>query len=57
MAAVFRAWRKPHGPSVFNSIHLRSIMHEFTVLLVFGLISLVYVGIFMYAEKRYMKDQ
>jgi len=31
-------------------------MHEFTVLAVFGMISLVYVGIFVYWEKFHMKD-
>ena len=31
-------------------------MHEFTVLAVFGLIALVYVSAFLWAEKKYMQD-
>jgi len=31
-------------------------MHEFTVLAVFALIALVYVGAFLWAEKKFMKN-
>ena len=31
-------------------------MHEFTVLAVFALIAAVYLGVFFWAEKKYLQD-